>query len=310
IRHYDILDNHYLFSYAPTCAGMIARRQGVPYTVRTMGQLSPSALEYSRFKKQLYTFLIERHNLNHAAAIHCTSTGEVEDVRKFGVQTPIITLPLGVNQPRICPNAKQQLRQVYNISQTTPILLLLARLHPVKRPELLLQALSQLASQNYDFHLILAGSGEPDYLIYLTNFIASLGLASRTSLPGFVTGQDKEILLQGSDIFVLPSFTENFGIAIAEAMAAGLPVIVTTGIRISPEIAEAKAGLVVEGDVEPLKNAIATLLTSPHLRSALGENGKRLVNRRYSWKASASHLKDAYHSISDRQPLPQHLAFD
>ncbi len=310
IGDYDILDNHYLFSYASTSAGAIARWQGIPYTVRTMGQLSPWALNHSRLKKQIYSSLIERHNLNRAAAIHCTATGEAEDVRKFGIKTPIITLPLGVNQSQKIPDAKQKLRQIYNIAPTTPIVLLLARLHAVKRPELLIQALGKLAQENRDFHLILAGSGEPEYLTHLKNLAASLGLASRTSLPGFVTGKDKDLLLFASDIFVMPSFTENFGIAIAEAMAAGLPAIVTSSVKIAPEIAEAKAGLVVAPEVDALKNAIAQLLASPNLRHQLGENGKRLVSSRYTWSAISLNLADAYRSIIERQILPQNIVFD
>lgn len=303
LRDYDTIDTHYLFSYASTCAGAIARLQGIPYTVRTIGQLTPWALTQSQLKKRIYTFLIERHNLNCAAAIHCTSAGEVEDVRNFGIQTPSIILPLGVNQPIDVPEAKQKLQNVYGISATTPVVLFLSRLHPKKRPDLLLQALSQLADRNYKFHLILAGSGESDYLSYLTNLVSSLRLTSRTSIPGFVTGQDKDLLLQAADIFVLPSFSENFGIAVAEAMATGLPVIVTPDVQISPEIAAESAGLVVEGEVEPLVGAIAQLLTSPELRHQLGENGKRLVSRRYSWNAIAQNLTSVYTTIIKGEPL-------
>jgi len=308
IQDYDILDNHYLFSYASTCAGAIARLYQIPYTVRTMGQLSPWALEQSRLKKQLYTFLIERRNLNRAAAIHCTSANEAQDVRNFGIQTPTVTLPLGVNLLPDFPEAKQNLHHRYGIPNHKPIVLFLSRLHYKKRPDLLIQAFSQLTVQTDDFHLILAGSGEPDYVNHLQKLVASVGLAKYTSFAGFVTGEDKNLLLQGSDIFVLPSFSENFGVAVAEAMAAGLPVIVTPGVQISPEIAEAKAGLVVEGDVETLADAIATLLNSHHLRHELGENGKRLVSHRYSWKVIAQNLISVYTAIIEGKPLPDHLS--
>jgi len=308
IRDYDLIHNHYLFSYASTCAGAIARWYQIPYTVRTMGQLSPWALEQSRLKKQLYTFLIERHNLNRAAAIHCTSAHEAQDVRNFGIQTPTVTLPLGVNLLPDCPEAKQNLHQSYRIPNQTPIVLFLSRLHYKKRPDLLIQALSQITVQSYDFHLILAGSGEPDYVNHLKKLVASVGLTKNTSFAGFVTGEDKNLLLQGSDIFVLPSFSENFGVAVAEAMAAGLPVIVTPGVQISPEIAEANAGLVVEGEIETLADAIATLLNSPHLRHELGENGKRLVSHRYSWKVIAQNLISVYTAIIEGKPLPDHLS--
>lgn len=309
IRNYNILDNHYLFSYASTCAGAIARWQNVPYTVRTMGQLAPWALDQSRLKKQVYSFLIERHNLNRAAAIHCTSNGEAEDVRNFGINTSTVTLPLGVNQPNHWPQAKQKIREIYNIPQETPIVLFLSRLHYKKRPDLLIQTLSKVAAKGYKFHLILAGSGEPDYVTYLQSLVFSLGLNGQTTFSGFVAGQDKDLILQGSDIFVLPSFSENFGIAVAEALAHGLPVIITPDIQIAPEIADAKAGLVVPGEEEALFNAIAQLLTSPQQRQTLGENGKILVKHRYSWSAIASHLTDVYRSIIHRETLPKHIIF-
>ncbi|NEO79663.1 glycosyltransferase [Moorena sp. SIO4G3] len=304
IRDYDIIHTHYLFSYPSTCAGLIARRQGIPYIVRTIGQLTPWALAQSRLKKQLYTSLIERHNLNRAAAIHCTSAGEAEDVGNFRIQTPTITLPLGVNQPVNLPEAKQKLRHIYNIPAQSPIILFLSRLHYKKRPDLLIQALNKLATQNLDFHLIFAGSGESDYENQLKNLVASSGLTSRTTFTGFITGIDKELVLQGSNMFVLPTFSENFGIAIVEAMAAGLPVIITPGVQIAPEIAQAKAGLVVEGEVDALSNAIAQLLASPDLRNQLGENGKQLVSSRYSWSAIAQNLASVYATIIEGKKLP------
>ena len=307
MRNYDLAHTHYLFSYASTCAGAIARQQKIPYIVRTIGQLSPWALAQSRTKKWLYTQLIEQRNLRQAAAIHCTAPGEAEDVRKFGIQTPTITIPLGVDIPNSRPDARKALREKYGIADDVPVLLFLSRLHYKKRPDLLLHSLSSLAQEGCPFHLCLAGTGEPDYLNYLQTLIGSLGLTTQTSLTGFVAGQDKELLLQGADIFVLPSFSENFGVAVAEAMAAGLPVVVTPGVQIAPDIAEAKAGLVVEGEVETVAAAIAQLLDCPELRQQLGENGRKFAQSHYSWDAIARQLAAAYTAILQKQPLPLSL---
>ncbi|MBF2013975.1 MAG: glycosyltransferase [Rivularia sp. T60_A2020_040] len=307
IRDYQLLHNHYLFSYASTCAGAIARHQGIPYTVRTIGQLTPWALAQSQFKKRVYTSLIERRNLNNAAAIHCTSQGEAKDVQKFGIKSPTITLPLGVNQPINYPQAKLKLHQKYGVETTKPIVLFLSRLHYKKRPDLLIQALEKLTAQKYKFHLILAGSGEYEYINYLKSLVASVGLTACTSFAGFVTGEDKDLLLQGADMFVLPSFSENFGIAIAEAMAVGIPVIITPGIQIAPSIAEAEAGLVVEGQVNTLTAAIEKLLAFPQLRQQLGENGRQFVHSNYSWSTIAKDLSSVYSAIIHKQTLPQHL---
>lgn len=309
LRDYDILETHYLFSYASTCAGAIARWQGIPYTVRTMGQLAPWALTQSQLKKRIYTSLVERHNLNCAGAIHCTAAGEAEDVRRFGIQTPTITLPLGVTPPETLPDAREKLHHVYGIAPATPVVLFLSRLHYKKQPDLLLHALKQLLDKQHNFHLLLAGSGDSDYVTDLTNLVASLGLKSHTSFAGFVSGHDKQLLLQGADMFVLPSFSENFGIAVAEAMAAGLPVIITPGIQISPEVADAQAGLIVPAEVNVLAEAIAQLLSSPQLRHQLGENGKTLVSRRYCWKAIAQNLVTVYSALIEKQPIPEFELF-
>ncbi|MFB8791473.1 MAG: glycosyltransferase [Potamolinea sp.] len=305
-QNYDIIHTHYLFSFAPTCAAAIARYQKIPYIVIPYGMLTPWALDHQRLKKQIYS-IIERHNLNQAVAIHCSTSEEVRDVNNFQISTPSFVIPYGVHMPTFQPQAKQQIRQIYGIPETRPIVLFLSRLHQKKRPDLLIEALNKLDAKNQDFHLIVAGSGEADYVNYLTNLVSSLNLQSQTSMVGFVTGETKDLLLQGSDVFVLPSFSENFGIAVAEAMAAGCSVIVTPDVQIAPEIAASQAGLVVTGEVDTVAEAIAQLLVSPSLRHQLGENGKRLVSNRYSWKAIAQNLQFVYSAVIQKQPIPQFL---
>lgn len=305
IPNYDVLDHHYLFCYAPTCAARVAQWHRVPYTVRTMGQLSSWALSQKSLKKSLYTALLERRNLDRAAAIHCTTPSEAEDVRAFGVKTPTITLPLGVDAMEPIEDARSQVHQDYQIPDGTPIVLFLSRLHEKKRPELLLRSLHHLAERGSNFFAILAGDGDPLYVKQLRDLAQSLNLGEQVAFPGLVLGQAKERLLQGADLFVLPSFSENFGIAVAEALSASLPTIITPGIQIAPEIAAAKAGLIVEGDVEPLAHAIDQLLTQPALRQTLGSNGKQLAQTRYSWMAIAQQLIPAYRAIVSHQPLPE-----
>lgn len=308
IPSYDVLDNHYLFSYAPTCAAAIARWHQVPYTVRVMGQLTPWALAQSQLKKQVYSTLVERRNLTAAAAIHCTTTEEAKEVRQFGIQTPTLTLPLGVHVPVLNPEARSQLRAHYQIPDNTPVILFLSRLHYKKRPDLLLKTLYELKGQNYRFHLLIAGTGEPDYVQQIKQLAIDLSLTNQVSFTGLVVGSQKDLLLQGSDFFVLPSYSENFGIAVAEAMICGLPVIITPGVQIASDIAAAGAGLVVEGDQKLLGEAIAQLLSNPKLRQELGDRGRRFAQVRYSWGTIAQNLIPAYETIA-KQKKPSRLNF-
>lgn len=309
VPNYHVLDNHYLFCYAPTCAAAIARWYGVPYTIRTMGQLTPWALTQRRLKKQVYARLIERSNLDRAAAIHCTAPSEVEDVRNFGIKAPTLTLPLGVNAMQEVKDARSKLQQKYRIADHTPIILFLSRLHEKKRPELLLRSLAQLANRGAPFHLILAGDGDTAYVKKLRELVESLELSDRITFAGLALGEEKHCLLQGADLFVLPSFSENFGIAVAEAMSARLPIVITPGIQIAPEIKAANAGLIVEGEVEPLASAIEQLLIQPELRQKLGNNGHQLAQERYSWLTIAQQLIPAYRAIAAKQPLPRDPCF-
>ena len=296
IANYDLLDNHYLFSYAPTCAAAIARLQHIPYTVRTQGQLTPWALRQSQFKKQLYTLAIERHNLRQAAAIHCTTPQEAEDLRNFGIDTPAITLPLGVKPLTPITNATSELQNLYKIPSDRQIILFLSRLHPKKRPDLLIQAFQQAIAHNSPCHLILAGSGDTEYVEYLRQLVTDNQLSDRVTFTGFVTGYKKNLLLQGADIFVLPSYSENFGIAVAEAMAAGLPVIVTSGVQISTDIAAADAGIVTNSKTE-LVSAIVQLIKSQEMRSRLSQNAIELATNKYNWDVIASQLIGHYKKV-------------
>jgi len=297
VRMYDLLDLHYLFSFAPTIAALFARYYKVPYTLRTMGQLTPWALAQSQVRKKIYTRLIERKNLNHAAAIHCTTWGEAQDVGNFGIKVPKLILPLGVSPSENIPHASKTLKEKYNIPHDRLITLFLSRLHCKKRPDLLIEALAKLSPDLPTPHLILAGSGETDYHHYLKNLVDQHGLSQQVTFTGFVTGYQKSLLLQGADLFVLPSFSENFGIAVAEALLAGLPVILTEGVQLSPDVQQAQAGLVIKSDLESLQSAIEKLLRSPELRQILGGNARNLAESKYYWPTITENLVKGYQEV-------------
>ncbi|MEM8642865.1 MAG: glycosyltransferase [Cyanobacteria bacterium P01_G01_bin.54] len=299
IPSYDLLDTHYLFAFGSSAAAMIARRQRVPYTMRTMGQLSPWALAQSRTKKRLYSWLRERKNLNRAQAIHCTTEGEAVDVRNFGATAPTWVLPLGVQPGAAMANAPAQLRQRYGIASQTPIILYLGRLHYKKRPDFLLEVLAGVTAP---FHLLLVGnSHEPGYQKVLQELVQQRGLGDRVTFTGHLAGAAKAEVLQGSDLFVLPSYAENFAIAVAEAMAAGLPVIVTPEVQLAPTVAAADAGLVVAANQEDWQATLTQLLTKPTQRERLGRNGQEFARVTFDWQAIARQLAALYQDVIEQQ---------
>jgi glycosyltransferase involved in cell wall biosynthesis len=306
--NYDLLHTNYIYVYAPTVAAILARQRKLPYVTSTIGQLTDWSQSQKRFKKRIYNTL-ERYSLNRAAAIHCTTSAEAEDVEKFGVHTPKVVIPLGAEPPNLLSEASKQLRQKYNISENHSIILFLSRLHYKKRPDLLIEALSRLASQGQRGHLILAGGGDSSYCDYLRQQVKLAGIEEATTFVGFVSGFDKSLLLQGADLFVLPSFSENFGIAVVEAMAAGLPVIITSDIQLASTVFEAEAGLVISGELEQLQQALRELLSNSSERKRLGHNAKILANRLYHWPTITSQLALTYESILAKKPLPPTISF-
>jgi glycosyltransferase involved in cell wall biosynthesis len=303
LNQYDIVHNHYLFCYAPTVAGKLAQYHQIPYVASTIGQLTPWALQQSRLKKQIYGRCIERSILNRAAAVHCTTAAEAEDARRFGISAPALVLPLGVNFTPGIVNAAERLRDRYGLSTDGKIVLFLSRLHEKKRPDFLLRAFAQLNPKSHGYHLLLAGSGDASYCDRLKELTDTLGIAHSITFTGFVAGPDKDLLLQGSDLFALPSYSENFGIAVAEALAAGLPVIITPDVQIAPDISAARAGLVVTDDLDEWTNALSQLLNSSELRIQLGHNGQHLATTKYSWPKIAEQLGQSYAEILAGQPL-------
>ncbi|MBW4462398.1 MAG: glycosyltransferase [Nodosilinea sp. WJT8-NPBG4] len=303
LRQYDIVHNHYLFCYAPTVGARLAQHYQVPYVSSTIGQLTPWALQQSRLKKQIYGRYIERSTLNRAAAIHCTTSAEAEDARQFGISAPALVLPLGVNPTVTIASAAAKLRDRYDLPSDCAIVLFLSRLHEKKRPDFLLRAFARLYPKSHGYHLLLAGSGEADYCNYLKTLTSTLDIADSVTFTGFVSGSDKDLLLQGSNLFALPSYSENFGIAVAEALAAGLPVVITPDVQIAPDISAAQAGLIVSDDLEAWVNALSQLLRSPDLSTQLGHNGQRLAAAKYSWPTIAKNLSQSYDEILTGKPL-------
>ena len=296
LKQYDLLAIHAVFSHVCTAAGWVARHQNHPYVIAPHGQFSPWVIQQKRRKKLLYHRLFEQPNLQGATALHCTTTAEVRNVRNFGITAPAFTVPLGVTMSPRPENAPDQLRQRYQIPNDRPVILFLSRFHPKKRPDFLLSVLAKLP-QSVPFHLLLVGDGDPDYRHYLEDCIQQQHLNDRVTLPGFLSGEDKALALYGSDLFVLPSYGENFGIAVAEAMAAGLSVLITPEVEIADDIEAHQAGWVVTGVEAHWIRALEEALTRSDLRQQRGQRGQQLAHDRYHWKTIGQELVLSYRQV-------------
>ena len=313
---YDLLHIHAIFSYASTLAMVIARHQNIPYVVRPLGLLCQWSLQQSKLRKQIYLTLIERANLNNSCGLHLTAQKEKEEISSLNLKAPNFIIPHGVPIPPTISDAPQLLRQKLQLPEAVaptfwnqipagkrtktdePIILFMSRLHPKKALDYLIPALGKLVDQQFTF--IIAGSGSPPYETQIDELLVKAGIYPRTRRLGFVQGELKDLLLQGADLFTLTSHSENFGIAVVEALAAGLPVVITPGVPLANVVEREGVGYVTTLDVERIASSIAGALHSPEARKGMGERARQLVAEQYSWDKIALELIAVYEDINRR----------
>jgi glycosyltransferase involved in cell wall biosynthesis len=292
---YDLVHIHALFSFPCTFAMGLARRYSIPYVNHPHGLLCDWSLQQSRAKKMAYLTLTELTNLRQSKAILVTSQKEKQELQALSLEGLSKVVPLGLSMPPSIPEARQCLRQHLGLPLDQPIVLFLSRIHPKKGLEYLIQALGQISHQRFTF--VLAGNGDAVYEAKIKTLINEQGLHNQTCLLGFVEGETKELILQGSDLFALTSYSENFGVSVLEAMAAGLPVLVTPGVALAAEVEEHKVGYTPALEVSEIAQALSDCLKHPEEAKIMGDRARQLVLNYYTWERVAAQLVDVYADI-------------
>ena len=297
---FDVVHIHAVFSHSSLAAAAAAQRAGLPYIVRPLGSLSPWALRRRRLLKQLLWRTGVRRMLTTAAAIHCTSASEQQYVARVSGRSGIV-IPLGVDMPALGhadPNSSTDVTPAPAAGRD-PYILVLGRLHPVKGLDLLLPAFLDLARDRFrDWRLVLAGDGDAKYIASLDRNLGTHPAWHRVEFTGWVDGERKSQLLRHAALLAMPSHQENFGLAAFEALAHGVPVLVSSCIDVADEIRDARAGWVADLTPESLKTSLAAALTDAGNRTARGARGRALVAERYSWTAVAERLSALYQQVS------------
>jgi len=299
VDEYDLVHIHALFSYSPLPAAYYAMRHHVPYIVRPLGTLNRWGIQNRRAHfKQMSLRFIERPLLRRAAASHFTCEQERQEACAVGVHEPSFVLPLGLDL-RLYQNLpiRENFLSRYPGLKKKTLLLFLSRLDPKKGIDLLLPAFAQVHRDHPDITLLVAGSGEPAFVKQLQAQAQALNIEQAIIWVGFVAGEEKLSLLAATDLFVLPSYSENFGIAVVEAMAAGLPVVISDQVGIHHEVASNKAGLIVECTVASLALALDRLVEDVEQRKMMGRNGRKAAHELFSQQAMTQGLMHMYESV-------------
>ena len=300
VADYDVVHIHALFSFSSFAAARAARQARLPYIVRPLGVLNEWGMENRRrFLKQWSLKIVELPILRGAAAIHYTAEAERREAAAAhpeiaSLRSVIIPIPIEVGQRGDAAHFHAR----FAVAANRRIILFLSRLHPKKGIELLLSAFREIRGEFPDALLVMAGSGEESYVETLRQKARELGGDGHVLWPGFVAGEDKAALLAAATLFVLPSFSENFGIAAAEALAAGVPSILSEHVAIAQDTASADAALVVPCGIAAIAEAMRQLLRDKALRDRLGVQGRALIEKRFSPDAIGKQLDELYGSVT------------
>jgi len=300
---HDVVHIHALFSYPSVVAAREAARQAVPYVVRPLGTLNRWGMRNRRpALKRLSFALIERRILCRAGAVHFTSGLEADEARDVWAGRNGAVIPLGLPDDAFAPRMDRSacLRRL-RLAADAQVVLFLSRLDPKKGLEVLISAFAEIAPRFDCAVLIVAGDGSPEYVARLRALVTALGIGSRILFTGFLDDEEKRVAFGAADCFALPSRSENFGIAPVEAMAAGVPVIVSPDTGIAPDVARLSAGDVVPCDARALASALYRLLSSPALRDAYAANGSKAAAREFSMARTARQLCELYATIAPQR---------
>jgi len=318
LHGFDLVNINAIWNYPSAAAAFLSKARCVPYIVTTHGALYPYTLSNKRWKKLPYYHLVARRVLEGAAAIHYTGEDEAEKCHSFlGLKNKAAVVPYVIDLSEFDDIPERDtLRDRYPILKGRKTILFLSRVNRKKGLDILIKAFAIVEKQRDDVHLLIVGNDESGYAEQVKKWIRDCGMFYddqgtedggpefgengnnvKITFAGMLTGEEKVQAYAGSDIFVLPSYSENFGLVVVEAMACGIPVIISNEVGIHKEIAESKAGVVIKTDPKQLAEAIMALLENPEMSKEMGRNGLQAVKERFAPDKVTDSMIETYQSI-------------
>ncbi len=283
---YTVLNWNYPSSLAASCA----RQMAVPYVMGPHGCLMDWSTQQYGWIKRAYLRLFERRVLDAAAFIHCASEMEAAQTGRLHLRAPLTVVPNGlpiVDLERL--PERGGLRRQLGISATARVCLFVGRLQKIKRLDLAARVFCQAHRDCPDSHLVLAGADEDGSLQTVQAIAQQHGLAGFVHYAGLLPHDELLQAYVDADLLLLLSQRENFGMVVVEALAAQLPVLVSAGVGLAPDIARAGCGRVVSGDREAeIVTALVQMLESPAERAEMGARGRQLMLATYASSAVAA----------------------
>lgn len=308
VRWANVVHVHGHWQNPGWCAMQLARKYKKPYVIQSHGFLEPERLKISKWKKRLVGALVERPCLNGACAVIATSKSERQGILAFGVKVPVCVVPIGIDMMAFdMARRNDELLKELGVASDRKTLLYLSRVTPIKGLDMLSYAWRDVRRAHADWQLLIVGPDDRGYTIRVKEMFRDLVNDGSVVFSGPVYGERKYELLRSVDAFVLPTRSENWSIAVQEALAAGLPVICTKGAPwqgLEGGDGWGKCGWWVDISKDGIESGIRACLTLGEAeRRNMGEEARSFVRLRFSWDIVAERQLSVYMNIHWRAEL-------
>lgn len=300
----DIVHIHSMYMFHTAAAARYCARFRIPFVLMPHGCLDPYIYNRHRLRKRFVEVLFQDRITRNASAIHYVTEEEKNLAEQYTGGTPGFVVPIGLDADDYVERPSSgSLFCRFPELRGKKIVLYLGRINFKKGLDLLAKAFGSVAREHNDVHLLIAGPDDDGYGEKVTAWLEGEGVLARTTFTGMLHGEEKLEAFHRSSVFVLPSSSENFGISVLEAMACGLPVIVSDKVNLWPTIVDAKAGEVAPCDAEAFSRKILAVLEDEEAARKMGGNGVALVREKYSWPEIGARLISVYSSLIARKRM-------
>ena len=302
LRDFDLVHIHGLYRFPTTLAAFLSRKYNIPYIIEPHGSLDPFIYRQSAVSvlvKRVYEKMFDIPNLNAASAIHFSSVEERERAGFLDLKAPASVVPNGIDWSRfehLPPRGR--IRKHLGLKDQH-IILFLGRINFKKGLDLLVQAFSNINEITENAVLVIAGPDNDGYTKFVRKWVNEQGLSTKVYWLGMLYEREVLEAYVDADVFVLPSYTENFGIAVVEAMACGLPVVISDQVNIWNDVQHSEAGRVVGLEHNEISNAIVDILENKELATRMGRAGRELAKTRYDYSLIIEKVTKMYATAMD-----------
>lgn len=294
---YDVVHLHSMWGMANPQVVRICQKLGKPYVLSVHGMLDDWCMTQRRPKKIFFLKTWARNLLRDASVIHCTAQAELEQASKWfepskGMVAP---LPFDLDEYAQLPDESLAYESFPRLDRNKPKAIFLSRINYKKGVDRLIEASALLHESGFDHQLIIAGTGEDDYVAQMRSLVEQRGIGHSTYFAGFASGAPKVALLRAADLFVLPTSQENFGFVYFESLGAGTPVLTTKGTDTWPELESSGGGIIVENTPRAFADAMREHLSDTARLREMGRQGREWTFSTFRPEAVSDSIRALYH---------------